>query len=54
MENEIEQEISKMLAELKDMEEKIQELSMSGIRINEELAATVEILKAQIERSGTK
>lgn len=54
MEKSIELEFNKMVVELQDLEKKIQQLSINGIRINEELAATVEILKTQIDRIGTK
>jgi prefoldin subunit 5 len=54
IENQMEQEFTKMLNELQDLEKKIQELNVTGIRINEELAASVEILKNQIEKIDTK
>lgn len=49
MQNAIEQEFAKVLAEMKDLEDRIQELNSEGIRVNEELAAAVEILKNQID-----
>jgi hypothetical protein len=49
MQDHIEQEFDKMIAEMKDLENKVRELSLHGIRVNEELAATVEILKNQID-----
>jgi hypothetical protein len=54
MQNVIEQELNKMLAEVQDLEKRIQELNSEGIRVNEELSATVEILKNQIDNSVAK
>jgi uncharacterized protein YoxC len=54
MQNVIEQELNKMLAEVQDLEKRIQELNSEGIRVNEELSATVEILKIQIDNSVAK
>ena len=54
MQNVIEQEFDKMIAEMKQLENRIQELNLDGIRVNEELAATVEILKNQIDTVTTK
>lgn len=48
MQNIIEQEFDKMLSEMKELENRIQELNSEGIRVNEELAAAVEILKNQV------
>jgi hypothetical protein len=49
MQEHIEKEFEKMIAEMKELEDRIRELSSHGIRVNEELAATVEILKTQID-----
>lgn len=49
MQNVIEQEFDKMIAQMQELEKRIQELNTEGIRVNEELAATVEILKNQID-----
>jgi hypothetical protein len=38
-----------MIAEMQALEKRIQELNIDGIRVNEELSATVEILKNQID-----
>jgi hypothetical protein len=54
MQNVIEQEFDKMIAEMKQLENRIQELNLDGIRVNEELSATVEILKNQIDAVTTK
>jgi hypothetical protein len=54
MQNVIEQEFDKMIAEMKQLENRIQELNLDGIRVNEELAATVEILKNQIDTVTAK
>jgi hypothetical protein len=54
MQDHIEQEFDKMIAEMKDLENKVRELSLHGIRVNEELAATVEILKNQIDTVNAK
>jgi hypothetical protein len=54
MKTEIEKEFDKMILELQGIEEKIQELNTSGIRVNEELLATIEILKTQINRTDAK
>ena len=54
MQNVIEQEFEKMIAEMQALEKRIQELNIEGIRVNEELAATVEILKNQIDTVTTK
>lgn len=54
MDNNIEQEIAKMLSELQDLEKMVQSLNTNGMRINEELAATVEILKNQIDTANAK
>lgn len=54
MQNVIEQEFDKMIAEMKELENRIQELNFEGIRVNEELAAAVEILKNQIDNVPTK
>jgi len=54
MQEKIEQELGKMIAEMKELENRIQELNLEGIRVNEELAATVEILKNQIDIVGAK
>jgi prefoldin subunit 5 len=49
MQEKIEQEFDKMIAEMRALEKRIQELNIDGIRVNEELSATVEILKNQID-----
>lgn len=54
MQNIIEKEFDKMIAEMKELENRIQELNLDGIRVNEELAATVEILKNQIDTVTAK
>jgi len=54
MQNIIELESDKMIAQMQELEKRIQELNVSGIRVNEELAATVEILKNQIGQVTTK
>jgi len=54
MQNVIEQEFDKMIAEMKELENRIQELNLDGIRVNEELAATVQILKNQIDTVTAK
>ncbi len=54
MQNLIEQEFDKMIAEMKELEKRIQELNLDGVRVNEELAATVEILKNQIDTVKAK
>jgi hypothetical protein len=54
MQNVIEQEFEKMVAEMKELENRIQELNLDGIRVNEELAATVQILKNQIDTVTAK
>jgi prefoldin subunit 5 len=54
MQNVIEQEFDKMIAQMQELEKRIQELNVEGIRVNEELAATVEILKNQIDTVTTK
>jgi predicted transcriptional regulator len=54
MQEKIEQEFDKMIAEMKNLEDRIRELNVDGIRVNEELAATVEILKNQIDAVTTK
>ena len=54
MQEKIEQELGKMIAEMKELESRIQELNLEGIRVNEELAATVEILKNKINIVGAK
>ena len=54
MQDHIEQEFDKMIAEMKELENRIQELNLDGIRVNEELAATVEILKNQIDTVTAK
>ena len=54
MQNIIEKEFDKMIAEMKQLENRIQELNLDGIRVNEELAATVEILKNQIDTVTAK
>jgi hypothetical protein len=54
MQNVIEQEFDKMIAQMKELEKRIQELNTEGIRVNEELSATVEILKNQIDTVTAK
>jgi hypothetical protein len=54
MQEKIEQEFDKMVAEMKNLEDRIRELNLEGIRVNEELAATVEILKNQIDNAIAK
>ncbi len=54
MQEKIEQEFNKMIAEMKALEDRIQELNLEGVRVNEELAATVEILKNQIDTVTAK
>lgn len=54
MQNIIEKEFDKMITEMKELENRIQELNLEGIRVNEELAATVEILKNQIDTVTAK
>jgi hypothetical protein len=54
MDNNVEQEIAKMLSELQDLEKMVQSLNTNGMRINEELSATVEILKNQINTMNAK
>jgi prefoldin subunit 5 len=49
MQDVIQQEFDKMIAEMKALENRIQELNSEGIRVNEELNASVEILKNQID-----
>jgi hypothetical protein len=54
MQDVIQQEFDKMIAEMKALENRIQELNLDGIRVNEELSATVEILKNQIDTVTAK
>jgi hypothetical protein len=54
MQEKIEQELNKMLDEMQNLEKRIQELNSEGIRVNEELSATVEILKNQIDTNVAK
>ncbi len=50
----IEQEFDKMVSEIKSLEDRIKELNFEGVRVNEELSATVEILKNQIDSVNAK
>lgn len=54
MQNVIQQEFDKMIAEIQELETRIQELNLEGIRVNEELNASVEILKNQIDNVTAK
>lgn len=54
MQNLINQEFDKMIAEMQELEARIKELNTEGIRVNEELAAAVEILKNQIDTVTAK
>ena len=54
MQNVIDQGFDKMVAEMKELETRIQELNLNGIRVNEELNASVEILKNRIDTVTAK
>jgi predicted nuclease with TOPRIM domain len=49
MQEKIEQEFDKMIAEMQALEKRIKELNVDGNRVSEELSATVQILKNQID-----
>lgn len=54
MQDIIQQEFDKMIAEMKELQNIMQEVNLEGIRVNQELATTVEILKNQIDTVTAK
>ncbi len=54
MQEKIEQEFDKMIAEMQALEKRIKELNVDGNRVSEELSATVQILKNQIDAVSSK
>lgn len=54
MQDVIEHGFDNRITEMKELEERIHELNLKGIRVNEELSATLEILKNQIHTVTAK